>query len=276
MIAVVFSLLSALAYGISDFLGGIFTKATSPWKVATIGQLSSTVCVAVAAPFIVGSPVAGDFGWAALAGLGSGLGGAFLYRGLARAKMSVVAPISAVGCALIPVAVGLAIGERPSMLALIGIAAAFPAIWLISRRSDNDPSHHGGIVDGVLAGIGFGVMFVALAQVDDEAGLWPITLMYAVSTTAVAIVAMATGERPLPAGRSGWAPVMLGPVGVFAVLTFWAATGHGLLSVVSVITALYPASTVLLAAMILHERVQRTQGFGLLLAALAVACVAAG
>ncbi len=134
--AIVLALLSALAYGISDFLGGIFSKKASPWHVAVVGQTSSTVTVTLVALLIGGSPSASDWQWGALAGVGGGFGAAFLYRGLASARMGVVAPLSAVGSALLPVAVGLVTGERPSMLAVIGIVCAFPAIYLISLVVD--------------------------------------------------------------------------------------------------------------------------------------------
>lgn len=274
--AVVLSLLSALAYGVSDFLGGLLSKASGPWRVTAIGQATSTLCVTAAALFVAGSPLSSDFGWGALGGVGSGLGAAFLYRGLASAKMSVVAPISAVGTALLPVAVGVGLGERPSSLTAVGIALAFPAIALISIVRDPGPSHRGGVLDGVLAGIGFGILFISLGQVGDDSGLWPLAVMYLASTIAVVGVAAALRESVLPRSRADWRALVLGPIGVVAVLAFHEATQHGLLTVVSVIAALYPASTVLLAAVVLHERVTRWQGLGLALAVGAVSLVALG
>lgn len=274
--AVLLSLISALAYGVSDFLGGIFTKRSGPWRIATVGQASSTVCVGVMALLVAGSPTGVDFAWGALAGLGSGLGAAFLYRGLANAKMSVVAPISAVGSALLPVVIGLALGERPSGLALIGIVLAFPAIALISIVRDPDPAHRGGVLDGVLAGTGFGVLFVALGQMSPDAGLTPLAGMYLCSTLAVIAVAVVLREEFVPREPAHWRGALLGPIGVVAVVAFYEATHHGLLSVVSVIAALYPASTVLLAALLLKERVTAWQGLGLAFAVAAVTLVALG
>src|SRR5690606_26888555 len=145
-VAVLLSLLSACAYGVSDFLGGIFARRSTAWQVATTGQASSTLCITLAALVVAGAPVGTDFAWGALAGTGSGLGAAFLYRGLAGATMSVVAPISAVGCALLPVLAGLALGERPTPTAAVGIVLAFPAIALISFVRDPDPGHRGGVL----------------------------------------------------------------------------------------------------------------------------------
>ena len=185
-------------------------------------------------------------------------------------------PISAIGSALLPVVVGLALGERPSTLAVLGIVVAFPAIALISIVRDPDPSHRGGVLDGVLAGIGFGVLFIGLGQISDEAGLWPLTAMYLCSTVAVLVVAGMYRQDVLPRTRADWNATMLGPIGVAAVIAFYYATKHGLLSVVSVITALYPASTVLLAAILLKERVTAWQGLGLAFAVAAVTLVALG
>ncbi|HPU13316.1 MAG TPA: DMT family transporter [Aeromicrobium sp.] len=274
--AIVLSLLSALAYGISDFLGGIFAKRSNAWSVATVGQASATVCASVAAFFVAGSPTGPDFVAGAIAGMGSGLGAAFLYRGLANAKMSIVAPISAVGSALLPVCFGLISGERPSPTVIAGIVLAFGAIALISLVKDADPAHRGGVLDGLLAGIGFGVLFIALGQISDDAGLSPLVLMYFTSTMAVIVVAAVSRAGFVPRARSDWSAAWLGPIGVAAVIAFYYATKHGLLSVTSVITALYPASTVLLAAVLLHERVTKWQGVGLALAAVAVSLVALG
>ena len=279
MIALVLAGFSATMYGISDFLGGIFSKSVSPWRVAAVGQTSSTLVTAVMAAGMSlagsgGSATGADFLWAMFAGLGSGIGAAFLYRGLARAKMNVVAPISAVGCALLPVAVGFGLGDRPGLLAVVGIIVAFPAIWLVAQTTDNDPSHSGGVLDGVFAGIGFGLMLAALAQVDPDAGMWPVVSMYVVSALSVAVIALILGHGLMPRNRTELRPLLLGLVGAPAALAFYYATHYGLLSIVSVITSLYPAVTVILAAIILRERVIRTQGIGLAMAVVAVVFVA--
>ncbi len=274
--AIVFSLISALSYGVSDFLGGIFAKRSSPWQVAIVGQTSSGFFSLIAALLIAGSPTSRDLAFGALAGLGGGFGVAFLYRGLSTARMGVVAPLSAIGTALLPVGVGLATGDRPSSLAVIGIVCAFPAIVLISRVVDENPSHRGGVIDGILAGIGFGALFVFLGQVGEEAGLFPLVMSQMTSVLAVIVTATVLRQAWLPRTRAPWIAVTMGPLGATAQGAFMYATHHGLLSVVSVISSLYPASTVLLAAVILREKIHGWQGVGLVFAALAVALVAAG
>ncbi|AXT86153.1 EamA family transporter [Aeromicrobium sp. A1-2] len=274
--AIALSLLSALSYGISDFLGGIFAKRSSPWQVAVVGQTSSGVISLLAALVVAGAPTSTDMAYGALAGLGGGFGVAFLYRGLSTARMGVVAPLSAIGTALIPVAVGLSTGDRPSPLALVGVVCAFPAIALISRVVDDNPAHRGGVIDGILAGIGFGTLFTFLGQVGDEAGLYPLALSQLTSIGAVIVTATVLRQAWVPRSRRAWAAVVMGPLGATAQGAFLFATHHGLLSIVSVISSLYPASTVLLAAVLLREKIHRWQGVGLAFAALAVTLVAAG
>lgn len=273
--AIVFSLISALAYGISDFLGGIFAKKSSPWQVAVVGQTSSGFFSLIAALFISGSPTAHDVAFGALAGLGGGFGVVFLYRGLATARMGVVAPLSAIGTALLPVAVGLATGDRPSRLAVLGIVCAFPAIALISRVVDDNPAHRGGVTDGILAGVGFGALFVFLGQVGDDAGLYPLAASQVTSVLAIIVMATILRQGWVPRNRASWVAVTMGPLGATAQGAFLYATHHGLLSVVSVISSLYPASTVLLAAVLLREKIHGWQGVGLVFAVVAVALVAA-
>ena len=274
--AIILSLVSALAYGVSDFLGGIFAKRAPAWQIAVVGQSSSGVFSVLAALVVGGSPTGRDLLFGALAGLGGGFGVAFLYRGLATARMSVVAPLSGVGTALIPVAVGLATGDRPSALALTGVVFAFPAIVLISRVSDDSPAHRSGVLDGILAGVGFGVLFTFLGQTGDDGGLYPLALSQLTSVGAVIVTAIVLRQSWMPRQRAAWNAAMMGPIGALAQGAFLYATQHGLLSVVSVISSLYPASTVLLAAIVLKERIQPWQGVGLALAAAAVALVAVG
>ncbi|MCW2751739.1 MAG: EamA family transporter, partial [Aeromicrobium sp.] len=171
---------------------------------------------------------------------------------------------------------GLAQGDRPSKFAVLGIVCAFPAIALISRVVDDNPAHRGGVVDGVLAGLGFGMLFVFLGQIGNDAGLFPLAASQVTSVLAVIITATVLRKTWVPRSRGAWSASMMGPLGAIAQGSFLYATHHGLLSVVSVISSLYPASTVLLAAVVLREKIHGWQGVGLVFAGLAVALVAAG
>lgn len=285
--AVLLALVSAVAYGLSDFVGGFLSRRASAWSVAVVGQLSATACTAAIALTVPGDPDPADFAWALLAGLGSGAGTGFLYRGFSTGRMGVVAPVSAVGAAVVPVLAGTLAGERPTLLVWTGILAALPGIWLVASEPRDDlarldpapPAFAGladGLVDGVLAGLGFGVLFAALGQVPDTAGLWPLTLAQAVSVPGVVLIAVALRAAWVPRGRTVRWALLAGPLGATATGAFLLASQRGYLTVAGVLASLYPATTVLLAALVLRERIHRAQGVGLGLCAIAVSLVVAG
>ncbi len=274
--AIVLALCSALFYGLSDFLGGLLSRRTSAWQVAVVAQVSSAVCVSALALFVPGTPRAADFGWAVVAGVGSGAGAAFLYRGFSRGRMGVVAPVSAVGAAIVPVVVGAATGERPSLLVWLGVLAALPGIGLVSSEPADRGSTAAGFVDGLLAGLGFGLLFAALGQIPQSSGWWPLAVTQVSGIPAVVLLAALLRQDWVPRGPVARWALLAGPLSAGATGFFLRASQLGYLAVAGVIASLYPASTVLLATVVLHERLHRAQGVGLVLCALAVALVAGG
>ena len=289
--SVLLALVSAVAYGLSDFVGGLVSRRASVWSVAVALQASSALCTVLVAPFVGGSATGADLAWATLGGVGSGLGVCFLFRGLSRGRMAVVAPLSAVGAAMLPLVVALAIGERPSTLDLLGIAVALPGIWLVSggepegapgpapgpAAGPGERSAGGsGVADGLAAGLGFGVMFVALAQVGEGAGLWPVAHTQVVAALTAAALAAGLRASWRPGGRVLWWAAAGGPLGALAVVAYTVSTREGLLSISAVLSSLYPAATILLAATVLHERIRRPQLAGLVLCGLTVSLLALG
>ena len=278
--AVLLALVSAVSYGLSDFVGGLVSRRASVWSVAVVLQASSAVFTALVSLVVGGTVTGTDLVWATLSGVGSGLGVCFLFRGLARGRMAVVAPLSAVGAAVLPFVVALVVGERPSALGLLGVTVALPGIWLVSSGSEAShgsggaPAASSGTVDGLVAGIGFGVMFVTLAQIGDGAGLWPVAHGQLVSALTAAALAVALRESWRPGGRVLWPAAAAGPLGALAVVAYTLSTRQGLLSISAVLSSLYPAVTILLAATVLHERVRRPQLLGLLLCGVTVALLA--
>nr|WP_232523757.1 DMT family transporter [Nocardioides sp. MAH-18] len=272
------SLLAAASYGLGDFNGGVFSKRGGPWAVSLMAQVGGSVLVVLVALVLGGSPTATDLGWAFVAGVANGFGTAFLYRGLASGRMGVVAPVSGVGAVLVPVVVGLATGERPAPLVWVGVLIALPAIWLVSREPVDDPAvgSGSGLTDGVLAGLGFGTLFAALAQIPEEAGFMPLALNQLVAGFAIVAVAMTLRQDWVPRNRYALGGIISGALGALATGLFQVATQQGYLTVAAVITSLYPAFTVLLAALVLREHVHRTQAYGLALCAGAVVLVATG
>lgn len=277
---VVLALIAAGFYGLSDFIGGVASRRTSVWPVgllACVGAALGSIVIALFAPSFGagGDPTQGDLLFGLLAGIGSGTGTAFLYRGLASGRMGVVAPVSAVGAVLIPLFVAVVGGERPEAIGWLGFALALPGIWFVSREeSDTASAGSGsGLLDGILAGIGFGVLFAALGQVPDDAGYWPLVGTQLMSVVSLVIAALVLGGDPLPRRRGDLWGLVPGVLATLAVLFFILANREGLLSVAAVITSLYPAFTVILAIAVLRERVHRTQSLGLALCAASVVLV---
>lgn len=286
--AVVLALLCAAAYGASDFIGGVVSRRSSAWPVAFVVQSASAASLLLAAPFVPSTAGANDLAWGVAAGLGSGVGVSFLFRGFAAGRMSVVAPLSGVGAAVLPVLTGLALGERFGLLVLLGLVVAIPGIWLVSAGEDAPGEPHpdsgparqspvdNGVLDGLLAGVGFAVTFIGLGQVSEGAGLWPLVATQLSSMMTVPLLALAFAVRVFPVPRSALRAWYAGPFSAAAGLAFYLATTQGLLSVAAVLASLYPAVTILLAVLLLRERIGRGQVVGLLLCGVCVTLVTAG
>jgi drug/metabolite transporter (DMT)-like permease len=280
---VVLALAAAIAYGSSDFIGGLVSRRGSAWSVAVVVQLSSAVVATAAALARGGSPSPADLAWAVLGGIGSGVGVGFLFRGLGSGRMAVVAPVSAVGAALLPVVVGIVLTGWPPLAVVLAVATGIPGIWLVSRvASAPDPtgsragSRGSGLTDGLLAGVGFGVLFAALDQVSDGAGLWATATTQAASTVTAVGLAAATRSAWWPLPRAVWAAAWAGPLSAVALLCFLAATQQGSLTVAALLSSLYPATTIVLAVVLLREHIHRAQLLGLLLCGVTVGLVAVG
>jgi drug/metabolite transporter (DMT)-like permease len=276
-VTVLLSLLAAASYGLADFLGGFVSKRVSAWSVAFCAQIGGAVATLAVALVAAGDPTSRDLWWAAAAGVGNGVGTAFLYRGLSAGRMGVVAPVSGVGAALLPVLVGVSTGERPAALAWLGIAVAFPAIWLVSREpASSTTTGSSGLLDGVLAGLGFGSLFVALAQVGEGSGLLPLALNQAVGGVVIVVIATLVRAPWLPREPRAGLGAVSGLLGAVATGLFMVASRGENLTVSAVVVSLYPAFTVVLAALLLREHVHRPQALGLALCAAAVTLVALG
>lgn len=274
---VLLALAAALAYGVSDFVAGVLSRRASPWAVAAASQVAAAAVIAAVAAADPGEPRLHLLLWGALAGVGNGAGNLFLYRGLALGRMAVVAPLSAIAGAGLPVLVAVAGGERPGLVPLAGVAAALPAIWLVSGGGAGlRGASRAGVGNGLAAGAGFGVMFAALGQVPRGGGLAPLALCQAVSAGAIVLGGIATSAPWRPRDRPARLGAVAGVLAGAATLCFQLAAQRGLLSLASVLASLYPAVTVVLAAAVLRERVGRAQAAGLALAAAAVGLIAGG
>jgi drug/metabolite transporter (DMT)-like permease len=275
---VAMALSAAVVYGVSDFLGGVASRRTAAATAVLVAQVVGLVVLAAALPFLGGSPTPADLAWGAGAGVLGGTGMALLYRGLAAGTMSVVAPVTAVTAAGVPVAVGLALGERPAPTAALGMAIALPAVVLLSRepRLDAARPRSSSVALGLAAGATFGLFFVLLANTGDAAGLWPLLGARATSIALLAGFTLLTvrggARRPHP---SSWAALAAcGVLDMAANVLYLLAVRQEMLVLVSTLVALYPASTVLLAQTLLRERLHAVQLLGLAGAATAAVLIA--
>ena len=291
MLAILLALASAIGYGGSDFAAGLAARSAGVIQVTLLASAVSAVVVAAALPFAASHPpTAAAMAWGAVAGLGGTTGAFALYLGFRHAAFSVAAPISAVGAAGFSVLAGLLLGERPTALALTGIALALPAIVGVSASAasagDTPPEEAAaggrpaaGVVLGLVAGACFALLFIGLDRAGTAApgsGLWPVAATQVTELTAALVVAVATRNVGLPAARPRLLAAITGAAGAAGTILFFFATHQGFLAVTAVLTSLYPAVTIVLARTMLGERLTALRLAGLTLAAACVALIAVG
>ena len=282
----ILALASAAFYGAADFLGGLASRRASAIAVVFIAQLSGLVALGLMLPLLPPStPGHDDWMWGAAAGITGGIGVALLYRALAMGSMAIIAPITAVCAVIVPVAAAIAFGERPGTGAVAGIALAILAIVLVSQQSPPASPQKktvapwrrgGGIADtrgagtALASGVAIGLFFLTLAQANADAGMWPLVTARAVSSVLFAILALVARRSirmPQPVATIA---VAGGVIDMLANVLYLLATRHGPLSMVVTLSSLYPASTVLLARVVLGERINSVQTAGIVCALAAV------
>jgi uncharacterized membrane protein len=272
---VILGLAAALLYGGSDFAGGLASRKLGAVPVNVVGSFVAAVLAWVALLAIGGpGPTVHAVAWGLVSGLGGGIGTTMLYRGLARGQMTVVGPVSAVAAAGVPVAAGIAMGERPTVLALAGVLVALPAIVLVAASGSMRGMFGSGMTDGLAAGAAFGVMFIGLAQAGQGAGLWPVASEQTSSLLLVLVIAIRSRVPLRPAIRAAGWPAVVGASGMTATLLYFYATHFAMLATAAVLVSLYPGVTVLLARVLLQERFSPVQRAGLSLCTLAVVAIA--
>ncbi|WP_199431479.1 EamA family transporter [Qaidamihabitans albus] len=273
------ALASAVFFGATHFLSALLARRVDSTALALHAQLGGTALVLAAAFLVPASSVgAAALGWGALSGIGTGVGVTFLYRGVSTGRLSIVVPLSDVGAVVLPVLVGVVLlGERPSPTAWLGIAIAPPALWLVTRAR-RDRTEGGrtatGSANGLIAGAGFALQFIALARVDPAAGLWPLVASRLAAVLTIVPLAVTAGAGLRMGGRFLLAAAGTGALGTLAIVLYTFATQQQLLAIAVVLTALYPVIPVVLGLTVLRERVTASQATGLGLAAAAVATIA--
>jgi len=281
VLAIAFGLGSSLCWGFADFLGGLQSRRQPVAVVLLVSELAGLLPVAIYVALAGAVAPGWALLWPAAAGGAAGVValGAF-YRALAIGTMSIVAPISATG-AIVPLVVGIAEGDRPGALRLVGIAAALVGVVLAARELQADARPRGAgarasVALALVAALGFGLFFVGLRSAASASVPWAMAVARASAVPLVALAVLLSPAPRRPAAAVLPALAVVGLLDVSANGLYALATRHGLLSVVSVLGSLYPVATVLLARFVLHERVGRTQEAGIVTVLAGVALIAAG
>jgi len=267
-------LASAASWGAGDFCGGLASRRAPLLGVLALGYAAGVALVAAAA-LLAGEPAPGAaaLGWAVGAGLAGTAGLAALYRGLAVGRMALVAPVSAVLAAAVPVAWSALLEGPPPPARLAGIALALVGIWLVARTGLAAVDREG-LLLGLVAGGGFGAFLVLMHEGASGGTFWPLAAARGTSLLLVLAVALARA-RP-------WAPppvavpliVLTGALDAGGNAFFVLASRAGPLDTAAVLSSMYPVSTLLLAAALLRERVNRSQGAGIAAVLGAIALIA--
>lgn len=293
MLAVAFAALCGLSYGASDFFGAVASQKNKATLVTVVVQVISLLALLVAVFFWVGgTPLRSDYIWGAIGGLGTAVGLVTFYRALAQGPMATAASLTALWGAGIPVVTGLVLGDRPGWITMCGIAVAVPAAVLVSvggmsldvlatnttprERVAGLSSSTNTRVLAIIAGIGFGLFFVALGRTSAEAGLYPLIGARVASILALTLVITVQKDWGKIQKASLPTVVLTGLLDFAANAFYLTALKYGSFTWVAAISSLYPVSTVLLARIVLHERLARLQIVGLAMAGIALALVAVG
>lgn len=282
MLAALLALASSVSWGLADFMGGVQSRRHALLAVLLLSQSAAlVVLLVVVAAGVPTDHDAAATAWAAGSGTLGILALTAFYRALAIGTMSIVAPLSATGAA-VPVLVGLVSGERPKAIQLAGMAIALVGVMLAAREAEGADAearrtNRTAVLLALVAAVGFGSFFVGMDEAEERADVaW--VLLAARVPEVLLVAAVCAVRRP----RLPMSPRALGTIaaiGLFDLLAnmlFVLATGRGLLSVVGVLGALYPAVTVLLARALLHERLTRAQDAGVLVTLVGVVALAAG
>jgi drug/metabolite transporter (DMT)-like permease len=281
--AIVLAMLSALLYGWSDYMGGRATRHMSVLRVTLYIELLMTVSyvalvVLDPAPFVLRDAI-----WGAIAGIGGVGGVAAFYLALSMGSISVASPVAGVLSAVVPVIVGIAMGERPSTVAMVGIAFALSSVVLVSgalsSRRAEVAMPRTQLLLVVVSGCLFGLWYIALDVAGADSGWWPLlasrTLtLPALIATAVVLRHRLRADSVTPIARrwtvGAWITILS------ANLAYLVAVRSGLLSIVAVIASMYPASTIGLAIFIDREQLSKTQWLGVGVAGFALVLVGIG
>jgi drug/metabolite transporter (DMT)-like permease len=272
---ILLGLASALSWGTGDFSGGLASKRTSAYSVVMLSQFVSLLLLILIALIIPeGTNTTQDMVIGGFAGVCGAAGLVALYSGLARRPMGVVAPVTAVAAAIVPVIFSILNEGLPAIEVFVGFIIAFIAVWLISQGGQEAKIHLSDLRLPIFAGFGFGIFFILIDQVSSNAILWPLVSARSASILVVFIVGMLSRNIELPVPTRLPIIALTGIFDTGGNIFFALATRVGRLDISAILGSLYPAATVVLAWIILNERLVMRQWIGILLALVAVILIA--
>jgi drug/metabolite transporter (DMT)-like permease len=268
LLSSLYGFFSALTWGAGDFTGGLASRRAGIYRAAFYGEATGLIFLVVMLA-VSREPIPGwaFWAWSATAGAIGSVGLLMLFRALAEGQMSVAAPVSALMAAVLPVIASAFTEGLPGLAKYLGFGLALLAIWLISQADDHPKELHLHLVDlrlPLLAGVCFGVYFILMHQGSRTATIWP--MLAARSTGAIVLFFFAYANHQLHwPDRLVTQLVLLNAAGDIAGNTFYILSGQvGRLDVAAVLGSLYPGTTVLLAGLLLHERLNQSQWLGIL------------
>ncbi len=272
-----FGLLSAISWGTGDFTGGLATKRNNVLAVMFVSQgVGAVLLVALAFIFDKRLPPWSSLGWGALAGAIGIIGLALFYHALATGTMGVVAPVSAVTTALLPLVVAAVTEGAPALTQQIGFVAALAAVWLLAGGlSTHQPLRLADLKLPVFAGITFGLFFIFIARASTEAAFFPLLAARTASLTLMGITLLARRQSARISLPNLPLVAVAGTFDALGNAFFALAAQIGRLDIAAMVSSLYPASTVFLAWIILKERMGKSQWVGVGLALLALVLISA-
>lgn len=276
MATVLLGLTAALTWGSGDFAGGLLSRRSPVLAVVLVSQVVGMV-VALALVVLRGEtmPLPSDVPWSIAGGIGGGIGIVALYHGLATGRMGIVAPVTGVLAAAIPVVFGVLTEGVPTPLVIAGIGLAIVAVILVSRVG-GDRDRPSGIGIALVAGVAIGTFGISISHLSEGHTFGPLAMIRAAEGLLVLAV-IVVGRQAWRSDRR-WLPAMAG-VGLLDMAgnaSFMLAVQAGSLAVAAVLSSLYPVTTVILATVVLRERVTRDHAVGILLAGAAIVCIVTG
>lgn len=269
------SLAAALLFGISDFSGGHATRTQPVRAVLFSSQLWGLILISLLSPLVLtGIPLRADLLWGAGAGLAGAVGIAFLYHGLAHTVVAVVSPTAALVGAVLPLIFGVLIGDEVGASGWVGILCILPAVVLLSWEHKHAPrsvaERAKAFLFGFLAGGGFGLFFILIAQTTPAAGLWPLVGARIASLSFVLLLSLIQRKAMIVRGKGSLPTFLAGILDMSANIAFMVAVQSGRIILVTAVTSVYPAATVLLARLIHKEPVHPLRWLGLAAAVVGV------